>query len=275
MNRNLMISPELLKMSPERYRAARMYGESTYNMIVLPTMYIAHNAFVELTTQVAKPKNKKYRVQMRKVYMRDANAEFDKIMENCIEKKRDDVTQNYLYRYNDLVDDKFHSKIREIRKIILEKMIREEEFNERDAALCSWLMTISGLLKYSCHVCVCITEELTEIFHKNVFDDFKKMYLLSEVDRLIDLFIDDIKCWFPDIKKYDVRQIKEVDSIIENIDLEIRRETILEKSQIDASTEFTEDQRKQNQEKAQETIELISGDIDAHREKYKDFITEK
>lgn len=262
-------------MSPERYRAARMYGESTYNMIVLPTMYIAHNAFVELTTQVAKPKNKKYRVQMRKVYMRDANAEFDKIMENCIEKKRDDVTQNYLYRYNDLVDDKFHSKIREIRKIILEKMIREEEFNERDAALCSWLMTISGLLKYSCHVCVCITEELTEIFHKNVFDDFKKMYLLSEVDRLIDLFIDDIKCWFPDIKKYDVRQIKEVDSIIENIDLEIRRETILEKSQIDASTEFTEDQRKQNQEKAQETIELISGDIDAHREKYKDFITEK
>lgn len=259
------------QLSPEKFRAARLYGESTFNMIVLPTMYIAHNAFAELSTRLTKPEYKKFKTQNRKVYFRDAEKEFNCIMESCIEHKHDDATRNYLYRYNDLVDEKFHSRITDLHNIIRDRMQAD---NVRDVEIYSWLMVISGLLKYSCHVCECITDELSEIFHASVFNDFQKAYTLSEIDRLMECFIDNVKQWCPNIRDYNVCNIPETDAIIEDIDSEIRRETILESSQDDAKEEFDEEQLLENQMKAQQTADVIGSDIAAHHEKYKNLLSE-
>ena len=257
------------RMKPEKYRAARLYGESTFNMIVLPTMYIANNAFVELTTRVTKPENKKFKTQKRKVYVRDANDIFERIMTDCIESRRDESTRNYLYRYNDLVDEKFHGRITSLFYAVYKKMTED---GVRDAEIYAWTIVISGLLKYSCHVCECITAELAEIFKSNVFEDFRRSYSLAEVERLIGLFIDDVSQWCKNIRDYELDKLPETKDIIEEIDLEIRRETILENSQQDATTELSDETLREGQSKAEETMNIIGEDLAAHREKYKNLL---
>lgn len=258
-------------MPLEKYRAARMYGESSFNMIVLPTMYIAHNAFAELITRATMPKNKKFYIQKRKVYIRDASNLFDRIMEDCIENKRDEFTRNYLYRYNDLVSDNFHPKIVKLHEIVVSKMTVD---NKKDIEIFSWAIVISGLLKYSCQVCESITRELTEIFHKNVFEDIRKDYSLAEVERLVGLFIDEIFIWYNNIRDYEIQKIPEAAEIIEDIDLSIRKETILESSQNDAKEEFSAEMLKENEQKAKETISVIKNDITSHVEKYKNLMSD-
>ena len=269
--KKIPISPAAFEMPLEKYRAARMYGESSFNMIVLPTMYIAHNAFAELITRATMPKNKKFYIQKRKVYIRDASNLFDRIMEECIENKRDEFTRNYLYRYNDLVSDKFHSKIVKLHEIVASKMAID---NKKDIEIFSWAIVISGLLKYSCQVCESITRELTEIFHKNVFEDIRKDYSLSEVERLVGLFIDEISIWYNNIRDYEIQKIPETAEIIEDIDLSIRKETILESSQNDAKEEFSAEMLKENEQKAKETISVIQNDITSHVEKYKNLMSD-
>ena len=259
------VSPGI-NYTPEKYRAIDMYAESSFNMMVLVANYIAQNTFVDTYGKISS--DKKLFKHMVKIYTNSCQKAIDEPIKLCIEGNRNTHQVNYLFSYGDNVGLKYREMIDSVRKQIANDMT-ERGFKNPEA--CAFSLASETLIRYSTYMFDCICVELKEMFSINLSRKYS-IYRLTDAltyNEKLTLELGKSNVGFNDFRRDSSHYLE---TIIDTIDTDIRSGTVLQESELAASSEFTETELEETKKKAAMVSDVIRKEIDEHARKYSEGI---
>jgi hypothetical protein len=251
-----------VKYTPGKWKAIRLYTESTMNMIVLMCNYVAQSVMTDMYTTIQL--DKKLYKHMVKVYSRDAYESICKSIEKCIVGKRDADQTDYLYVYSDFMDDYMRPRAQEIKRLTEETL---QERGCKNPSMCAWVLISEGFVRMSCNIFLSVMQELKEIFKCDLTAENLDYFLDETYENMKNLVLT-MQKQFKEMEGLDVMSDDKTKKIFEEIDDEIRNASAMSSASDKADEALTEEHLKLKDKTVQNIMSFVEDDLEDYQRRY-------